>query len=68
MPRPAAQNNPKPVPTGTVSDPDDPNPFGPDAPNTRDDDPPASSWPPLAAPPTPSTAALDEADFAPDES
>jgi hypothetical protein len=48
-------------------DPDMPNPFGPDSPNVRDDEPPLSDPIPLADPPKPPKTALDDDDFAPDE-
>ncbi len=48
-------------------EPDDPNQFGPDAPNVREDDPPGGQVVPLAPPVQPSTYPLDHGDFAPDE-
>ena len=48
-------------------DPDEPNPFGPDAPNVREDDPPGGQVVPEAPPPKPPTTPLDYGDFAPDE-
>ncbi len=48
-------------------DPDEPNPFGPDAPNVREDDSPGGQVVPEAPPPKPSTTPLDYGDFAPDE-
>lgn len=51
----------------TTTPPDPPNPFGPDAPNIREDDPAGGPVVPEAAPPTPPEAPLDEDNFAPDE-
>lgn len=51
----------------TDLDPDESNVFGPDAPNTRADDPPGGQVAPEAPPPEPPSAVLDEGDFAPDE-
>jgi hypothetical protein len=51
----------------TDLDPDESNIFGPDAPNTREDDPPGGQYAPKAPPPQPSTYPLDHGDFAPDE-
>jgi hypothetical protein len=48
-------------------DPDEPNPFGPDAPNVREDDPPGGQVVPEAPPPQPPATPLDYGDFAPDE-
>ena len=48
-------------------DPDEPNPFGPDAPNVREDDPPGGQVAPEASPPKPPATPLDHGDFAPDE-
>lgn len=68
MPNPPPENEPRPVPpgTGTVSDPDA---FGPDTPNVRDVDPKQGQAVPApeASRPSPTSAPLDEADFAPDE-
>jgi hypothetical protein len=47
--------------------PDESNVFGPDAPNTREDDPPGGQVAPEAPPPKPATTPLDHGDFAPDE-
>ncbi|HZW31371.1 MAG TPA: hypothetical protein VFF52_11725, partial [Isosphaeraceae bacterium] len=55
------------VQTGIGPDPDAPNPFGPDAPNVRDDDPAGGQVVPEAPPPKPPVAPLDHGDFAPDE-
>jgi hypothetical protein len=52
---------------GTDLDPDESNVFGPDAPNTREDDPPGGQVAPEAPPPDPSTYPLEHGDFAPDE-
>ena len=52
---------------GPGPDPDEPNPFGPDAPNVREDDPPGGQVVPEAPPPKPPTTPLDYGDFAPDE-
>jgi hypothetical protein len=52
---------------GSGPDPDEPNPFGPDAPNVREDDPPGGQVVPEASPPKPPTTPLDYGDFAPDE-
>ena len=54
-------------PAGRGPDPDEPNPFGPDAPNVRDDDPPGGQVVPEAPPPQPPATPLDHGDFAPDE-
>jgi hypothetical protein len=51
----------------TDLDPDESNNFGPDAPNTREDDPPGGQAAPEAPPPEPMSAVLDHGDFAPDE-
>lgn len=51
----------------TDLDPDESNIFGPDAPNTRDDDPPGGQVVPEAPPPEPPSEPLDHGDFAPDE-
>jgi hypothetical protein len=51
----------------TDLDPDESNIFGPDAPNTREDDPPGGQVVPEAPPPEPPSAVLDYGDFAPDE-
>jgi hypothetical protein len=48
-------------------DPDEPNPFGPDAPNVREDDPPGGQVVPEAPPPKPPDTVLDDDQFAPDE-
>jgi hypothetical protein len=48
-------------------DQDQPNPFGPDAPNVREDDPPGGQVVPEAPPPKPPATALDDDQFAPDE-
>jgi hypothetical protein len=52
---------------GNGPDPDEPNPFGPDAPNVRDDDPPGGQVIPEAPPPSPPETILDDDQFAPDE-
>ena len=49
----------------TDLNPDEANIFGPDAPNTREDD--GTGGPPEPPPPTPPRAVLDHGDFAPDE-
>jgi hypothetical protein len=54
-------------PVRTDLDPDEANIFGPDAPNTREDDPPGGQYAPEAPPPEPSTYPLEHGDFAPDE-
>jgi hypothetical protein len=54
-------------PTGADLDPDDPNRFGPDAPNVREDDPPGGQVIPETPPPRPPAPPLDHGDFAPDE-
>jgi hypothetical protein len=64
MPNPPT---PDPGQPGTVSDPDAPNSFGPDAPNVRDDDPEPGHELPEAPQPTPPAEPLDDDDFAPDE-
>ncbi len=46
---------------------DESNVFGPDAPNTREDDPPGGQVAPEAPPPEPPATPLDHGDFAPDE-
>ena len=51
----------------TDLDPDESNNFGPDAPNTREDDPPGGQAVPEAPPPQPSTYPLEHGDFGPDE-
>ena len=51
----------------TDLDPDESNIYGPDAPNTRGDDPPGGQVAPEAPPPEPSKVPLDHGDFAPDE-
>jgi hypothetical protein len=51
----------------TDLDPDESNIWGPDAPNTREDDPPGGQVAPEAPPPEPPSTALDHGDFAPDE-
>lgn len=51
----------------TDLDPDEANIFGPDAPNTREDDPPGGPVEVEAPPPEPPKAVLDDGDFAPDE-
>ncbi len=56
----------EPLPPGG-NPPDGANPFGPDAPNVREDDPPSGPFDPEASPPDPSPIPLDDADFAPDE-
>jgi hypothetical protein len=48
-------------------DPDESNVFGPDAPNTREDDAPGGQVAPEAPPPEPPATPLDHGDFAPDE-
>ena len=48
-------------------DQDQPNPFGPDAPNVREDDPPGGQVVPEAPPPKPPDTVLDDDQFAPDE-
>ena len=53
---------------GTIPDEDGANPFGPDAPNVREDDPPGGQAIPPAPQPPPPAVPLEEADFAPDES
>ena len=53
--------------TRTDLDPDESNVWGPDAPNTREDDPPGGQQAPEAPPPEPPSAVLDHGDFAPDE-
>lgn len=58
--------DPEPRPFG-VNEPDEENPFGPDAPNVREDDLPSGPFEPEAEPPEPSPIPLDDADFAPDE-
>ena len=50
----------------TDLDPDESNVLGPDAPNTREDDPPVGRVP-KAPPPEPPSTVLDDGDFAPDE-
>lgn len=47
--------------------PDGANPFGPDAPNVREDDPPAGPFLPEVDPSETAPIPLDDADFAPDE-
>ena len=47
--------------------PDESNVFGPDAPNTRADDPPRGRVAPEAPPPEPPATPLDHGDLAPDE-
>jgi hypothetical protein len=51
----------------TDLDPDESNIFGPDAPNTREDDPSGGQYATEAPPPEPSKVPLDHGDFAPDE-
>ncbi len=58
---------PEPAPRAARPAPEGPNPFGPDAPNVRDDEPPPDGAIPLAEPPKPPRTALDDDDFAPDE-
>ncbi len=53
---------------GTIPDEDGANPFGPDAPNVREDDPTGGQAIPLAPQPPPPAVPLEEDDFAPDES
>ena len=73
MSNPAAPHVPEhplsdPPAAGTgPTDPDEPNPYGPDAPNVRDDDPAEWQEIPLAEPPKPPKTVLDDSDFAPDE-
>ena len=71
MSNPAAPQIPEQPPRGDVPDPipegDGANPFGPDAPNVREEDASAMDVVPLAAPPGPPATVLDDADFAPDE-
>jgi hypothetical protein len=75
MSNPAAPRPPeKPRPWDRPSTPhdgpdqDDPNPFGPDAPNVREDDPPGGQVIPEAPPPSRPETVLDDDQFAPDES
>ena len=63
IPKPSDPPAP-PVSPGTVSDPDA---FGPDVPNVREEDPKTTHSEPIAPPPGPPTASPDELDFAPDE-
>jgi hypothetical protein len=64
---------PKPHRTATdpsrqvVSNPDGTSPFGPDAPNVRDEDPKATQGTPEARPPRPPAQPLKEDQIAPDE-
>jgi len=71
MSNPAAPDVPqeaeRPAPGGSVATPEGPNPFGPDAPNVRGDDPAGGQITPEAPPPSPPETPLDEGDFAPDE-
>lgn len=74
MSNPAApripQDSPRHDPPGQAGegpDPDAPNPFGPDAPNVRSDDPTGGQVVPQAEAPTPPAIPLDDDDFAPDE-
>lgn len=71
MSNPAEPNAPRepdrPTPGNTTATPEGPNPFGPDGPNVRDDDPPGGQAIPEAPPPSPPETPLDEGDFAPDE-
>jgi hypothetical protein len=74
MSNPAAPHPPekprrrvRPSTQGNGPDQDEPNPFGPDAPNVRDDDPPGGQVIPEAAPPSPPETVLDDDQFAPDE-
>jgi len=55
----------EPNPPGTVSDPDA---FGPDAPNVRDDDPEGGQGVPLAPQPSIPVEPLEDDEIAPDES
>jgi hypothetical protein len=57
----------QPGPPPSIPDPDEPNPFGPDAPNVREDDPPGGQVAPRANPPKPPDTPLDHGDFGPDE-
>lgn len=52
---------------GPETIPDEPNPFGPDAPNLREDDPPGGPFVPEAQPDSPPSTPLAGDDFAPDE-
>jgi hypothetical protein len=52
---------------GNDSEFEEPNPFGPDAPNVRADDPPGGQTVPEAPPPKPPATPVDYGDFAPDE-
>jgi hypothetical protein len=53
---------------GVDPDTDDPNPFGPDAPNVRSDEPDPGPLLPEAPVPTPPAEPLEDDDYAPDES
>ena len=68
MSNPSAPNDPEPIPPGTVSDPDAPNPFGPDAPSVRDDDPKEGQGIPEAPQPSIPIEPLEDDEIAPDES
>ena len=57
----------RPSTPGAGPDQDEPNPFGPDAPNVREDDPPGGQVVPEAPPPSPPETVLDDDQFAPDE-
>jgi hypothetical protein len=52
----------------TDLDPDESHIFGPDAPNTRENDPRGSQVAPEAPPPKPPSTVLEHGDLAPDES
>ena len=65
---PNASDEPGPArEVGVDPDRDDPNPFGPDAPNVRSDEPDPGPLLPEAPVPTPPTELLEDDDYAPDE-
>jgi len=65
---PQKPDGPEPtVRTGVIPDLDGANPFGPDAPNPRADDPRGCLDELLAPPPEPPAQALPDDAFAPDE-